>query len=279
MQGREQLLDEYKGLLSNLEEALELKRANQTDEEVDELIEETKAELRTVVASLNKSEDIEVTPELVKTVLQDSSVVIHYPSAAPYEIYYDNSIWYSCVITEMVPPESPLERIRFKAWILGYNIEEEVYSEQLRVWQPQPAEGVAALRSGVACHAINPHTGRYQAAKVERLTLNNTVMVAFEEVTDKDGVTTGDGTAPPTTVEEVPLSHVRVGRFYQQLRKKTVLTPEARAERRAENIERKRMRQELKRKQEAILASQNANDWQRLVNDMGFGGAQTKRKR
>ncbi|ORC90445.1 uncharacterized protein TM35_000082430 [Trypanosoma theileri] len=283
MQEREQLLEEYKGLQANLEEALELKQSNQTDDEVDALIEEIRNELRATVTSLNALEVIEETPGLTKKIGSDSTQVICYEETAPYEVYFDEVAWYSCVITEVIKPETPLDRIRYKAWILGYNIEEEICSEQLRVWQPQAAEGEGALRSGVACHAIDPSTGKFRPAKVERLTLDNTVIVAFgNAVKGTDASTDGNDNingSIQVTVKEVPLSHVRLGRFYEQLRKRPSLTPEERAKRRAENLERKRMRTQAKRQLEADVAAQNANDWQRLVSDMGVGGGPKKRRR
>lgn len=264
MQERESLLKEYKGLLANLEEAFDLKRSNEADQEVDDLIDETKAELRTVVASLNASEVIEVTKDVTKVVDADGNTVILYSKVAPYEVHFDNAMWYSCVITDVVQPETALERLRYKAWILGYNVEEETYSEQLRVWQPQAAEGETTLRSGVACHAVNPRSGRFEPAKVVRLTLSDTVIVTFSDVvemTKEVGETDGAGAAgelatgkrdpsggdTSAVTEEVPLSHMRVGRFYQQLRKRSTLTSEERARRRAQNVERKRVRRETKR--------------------------------
>ncbi|RNF02840.1 uncharacterized protein Tco025E_08313 [Trypanosoma conorhini] len=278
MEKRERLLEEYKGLQANLEEALELKHSNQADEEVDALIEEIKDELRAVVVSLNATENIEVTPGLTKKSGAGSEPVPCYLEAAPYEVHFDEVAWYSCVVTAVVPPATPLDRIRYKAWILGYNVEEEVCSEQLRPWQPQTAEGEGALRSGVVCHAIDPESGKFSLAKVERLTLDNTVIVAFENAVD-DGEAAATGIATATVNKEVPLSHVRVGRFYQELRKRPVLTPEERAKRRAGNLERKRLRMQKKRQLEADVAAQNANDWQRLVDDMGIGGGPRKRKR
>ncbi|KAH9578075.1 hypothetical protein LSM04_004206 [Trypanosoma melophagium] len=283
MQEHEQLLEEYRGLQANLEEALELQQSNQTDDEVDALIEEIRNELRATVTSLNALEVIEETPGLTKNVDSDSIQVIFYEGIAPYEVHFDELAWYSCVITEVIKPETPLERIRYRAWILGYNIEEVVCSEQLRVWQPQTAEGEGSLRSGVACHAIDPSTGKFRSAKVERLTLDNTVIVAFDNVVNgADEGTAGNNAIDGSTqvvVKEVPLSHVRVGRFYEQLRKRLTLTPEERAKRRAENLERKRMRTQAKRQLEADVAAQNANDWQRLVSDMGVGGGPKKRRR
>nr|CCC94117.1 conserved hypothetical protein [Trypanosoma congolense IL3000] len=296
MQERERLLEEYYGLLANLEEALELKQNNRTDEEVDGLIDEAKAELRTVVGSLNASEVIEVTEGVTKAVDSDGNAVVLYGSVAPYEVHFDNVAWYSCVIVDIIKPETPLDRIRYKAWILGYNVEEEVYSDALRAWQPQTTEGESTLRSGVACHAISPRTGKFVPAKVVRLTLSDTVIVTFNTSVEKtteaseeneasalnkpaseSNAATNDELA--TVTEEIPLSHVRAGRFYAQLRKRPVLTPEERALRRAQNTERKRVRLEAKRQLEANLASQNANDWQRLVTDMGFGGGPTKKRR
>ncbi|KEG14002.1 hypothetical protein DQ04_00671050 [Trypanosoma grayi] len=284
MQERERLLEEYKGLQANLEEALELKQSNQADDEVDAIIEEIKAELRGAVESLNAVEDIEPTPDLTKALDADGKPVICYQEAAPYEVHFDDVTWYSCVITEALQPETPLDRIRYKAWILGYNVEEEVHSEQLRAWQPPPAEGEGSLRSGVVCHAIDPHTGKFRPSKVERLTLANTVIVAFEAASKESDETTAQtdaaaGAAAAAAVEEVPLSHVRVGRFYEKLRKRPSLTPEERSKRRAENLERKRMRLQAKRQLEADVAAQSANDWQRLVNDMGMGGGPKKRRR
>ncbi|EAN83537.1 hypothetical protein C3747_167g34 [Trypanosoma cruzi] len=285
MERRERLLEEYKGLQANLEEALELKQSNQADYEVDALIEEIKEELRAAVASLNAMEEIEQTPGLTKTFGPDDKPVICYAESAPYEVHFDNMAWYSCVITDIVSPETSLDRIRYKVWILGYNVEEEVFSEQLRLWQPQTAEGEGALRSGVICHAIDPQSGKFRSAKVERLTLDNTVIVAFDAVADETETETaaatsaasGNVTAP--FIKEVPLSHVRVGRFYEELRKRPLLTPEERAKRRAENLERKRMRMQAKRQLEADVAAQNANDWQRLVDDMGMGNGPKRRKR
>ncbi|RNF03586.1 hypothetical protein TraAM80_05746 [Trypanosoma rangeli] len=280
MEKREQLLEEYKGLQANLEEALELKQSNQADDEVDALTEEIKNELRAVVLSLNAMETIEVTQGLTLTSGENSKPVICYLEAAPYEVHFDDVAWYSCVITGIVTPETPLDRIRYKAWILGYNVEEVVCSEQLRPWQPQTADGEGALRSGVVCHAIDPQSGTFHLAKVERLTLDNTVIVAFDSVGDEgEAAAAAEGNATLTVNKEVPLSHVRVGRFYYELRKRPVLTPEERAKRRAENLERKQLRMQEKRQLEADVAAQNANDWQRLVDDMGMGSGPRKRKR
>jgi hypothetical protein len=283
------------------------------------LIEEVEAQLRTLAKLLNEEENIQVTPGLVKKVTKsavsgelETTIIYPLPSSsalpssqagnatsssssnggsnsssesagAPYEVLFDEREWYPCVITGVIAPENEVDRVQYKAWILGHNVEELVYSEALRPWQPS-ATAAEELQGGASCHVIHPRTGRYVAGIVDRLTLDGSVFVkvpAGEKEKFEEPTTATTTTAVPTETVAVPLSHVRVGKFYSQLRHRPK-NEEERAARRAEQIKLKRQRAAQERQNVAEKIAKEADDWQALMGDMmGLdrgGGSQKKRR-
>ncbi|TPP44038.1 hypothetical protein CGC20_24470 [Leishmania donovani] len=155
---------------------------------------EVEVQLRTLAQLLNEEETIQVTPGLMKKVEKSPetgevlTTIIYPPPSmpntassspalrpAPYEVLFDERDWYPCVITGVVPPAKDVDRVQYKAWILGHNVEEIVYSEALRPWQPTAS--TSDIQGGVSCHVIDPQTGRYVEGVVDRLTLEETVLV------------------------------------------------------------------------------------------------------
>ncbi|KPA80781.1 hypothetical protein ABB37_04228 [Leptomonas pyrrhocoris] len=287
------------------------------------LVEEVETQLRTLAKLLNDEETIQVTPGLIKKVSKSAVIggapetTILYPpppppsssssinssgggaasgaglgssvdptASAPYEVLFDEREWYPCVITGLVPPENEVDRVQYKAWILGHNVEEAVYSEALRPWQPSPT-AAEELQSGTGCHVIHPRTGRYVPGVVDRLTLERTVFVKVpageQEKWAEVSATTAAAAAAasPSETVLVPLSHVRTGKFYAQLRHRPK-NDEERAARRAEQMKLKRQRVAQERQNTAEKIAKEANDWQALMGDMmglDSGGSSAKKKR
>lgn len=325
--GRAKRLADYKELLEGLEEMLVMQ--SEDDDEIQLLVADAQAQLTALAQSLNEEETIDVTPGLTKLPVQQeqpsllnddhtmtsqqntNGYVIRYPPsddptrAAPYEVFYDEREWLPCVIASVIPPPTAVDRIQYAAYILGYNVEEIVTSDNLRPWDAAEVSGLTSqLRSGAVCHAIAPATGAFAPATVERLTLEGTVLVTFADrsavasvskdrartengkALSSDGggegeaVKEGEKTDSASLTVELPLSHVRVGKVYAQLRKRPQLTDEERAARRLENARKKRERAEMEKQLKADQVAQDANDWQSLMGDMmGVGGAKKKKRR
>lgn len=289
---REKRLADYTELLEGLLEmvAMQEEAGGDDDEELSKLIVDAEEQLRSLATSLNEEETIAVTPGLVKVVLpsQDTPVILFPPPGqqqpllcAPYEVQYDGREWHACVITAVLAPPELTDRRRYRAWILGYNIEETVVAEALRPWAfAQEEQRKNAARSGAACNAINPSTARFEAATVERLTLEGTVMVTFANKAEVGADSGVDGEPPaPAAPVELPLSHVYGGaKFYPALRKRPQLTEEQRQQQRRENARRKRERAEEEKQLQADKVAQDKNDWQALMGDM-MGGGENKKKR
>ncbi|GET85760.1 hypothetical protein, conserved [Leishmania tarentolae] len=294
LMSREERIASYRELVEGLDDILASHDAEgdndgEDAEQMAALVEEVEVQLRTLAKLLNEEETIQVTPGLMKKVEKSPETgevltTIIYPSPsgpatapsspelrpAPYEVLFDERDWYPCVITGIVPPAKDVDRVQYKAWILGHNVEEIVYSESLRPWQPSAS--TSDIQGGVSCHVIDPHTGRYVEGVVDRLTLEETVLVKVP-------------VAPPstatTTTVTVPLSHVLVGKFYSQLRHRPK-TEEERAARRAEQARLKRERAAQQRQLAADKVAKDADDWQALIGDMmgvGSGGGKKHKRR
>lgn len=264
------------------------------------LIEEVETQLRTLAKLLNEEETIQVTPNLLKKVSKSAltgelETTILYPppkqtaasaeasssgpaspspsTGAPYEVLFDERDWYPCVITGTVAPENEVDRVQYRAWILGHNVEEVVYSEALRPWRPSPA-AAETLQGGSSCHVIHPRTGRYVAGVVDRLTLEGTVFV-------KVPAGEAETLTGATETVSVPLSHVQTGKFYAQLRRRPK-NEEEKAARRAEQLKLKRQRAAQERQDAAAKIAKDADDWQALMGDvlgMDRGGGAKKKRR
>ncbi|KPI84139.1 hypothetical protein ABL78_6813 [Leptomonas seymouri] len=304
LMSHEERVASYRELVEGLEGILASHEPDGAGDNEDEdaeqlaLIEEVEMQLRTLAKLLNEEERIQVTPGLMKKVDRSATTgeletTILYPpppshnggnpanpaAGAPYEVLFDERDWYPCVITGIVTPENEVDRIQYKAWILGHNVEEVVYSEALRPWQPSPT-AAEELQGGASCHVIHPRTGRYVEGLVDRLTLERTVFVkvpAGEK--EKWAEPAGDAAASETI--SVPLSHVRTGKLYAQLRRRPK-NDEERAARRAEQTKLKRQRAAQKRLHVAEQLAKEAGDWQSLMGDMmglGQGGGAKKKKR
>lgn len=301
---RESQIQEYK----ELSEALGDLNGDE-DEDTRQLLHEVKEQLQLLAEALNATEVIEVTAGFVKVPIAtappsalvgdsahappaaENMVVLFPPStqptlAAPYEVFYDHRNWYACVVTGVVEPATPADRVQYKVSILGYPVEEVVHSDELREFDP--SINAAKLRRGVTCHAIDPTTGLYRSAVVERLTLDGTVVMSF---TPSCG--SAPSPAPPSMAAsptdapagkmdgkevELPLSHVITGTFYPQLRKRPHLTEEERHARRLETARLRRERAELEKQMKADRVAQDASDWQTLQGDL-MGGSRKRKRR
>lgn len=302
LMSREERLASYRELLEGLEEIIASHDIDATDgdDQAAALVEEVEQQLQTLAQLLNDEETIEVTPGLVKRVERLSgpgettrTTVLPYASPsrttasaepeadgakagaagklvnAPYEVLFDEREWYACVITGVLPPQQPIERLRYKAWILGYNVEEIVYSEALRPWQPSQT---AALTGGVACHVIHPIDGVFVEGTVDRLTLDGTVLVNIPKAAG------AASPSPPSLVgAEVPLSNVRVGKHHAELRRRPK-TKEERDAQRQRFQQQKRDRMEQERQMAAEKIAKDADDWQSLMGDMLGTDTRAKKK-
>lgn len=281
LMSRERRLASYRELIDGLDDILAATDADGEEaEQMAALVEEVEVQLRTLAQLLNDEETVEVTPGLLKRVEKapetgEVQTTIFFPpplqlgsasaalQAAPYEVLFDERDWYPCVITGVVPPAKDVDRVQYRAWILGHNVEEVVHSEALRPWQAGEAAG--ELMGGVACHVIHPQTGRYVEGVVDRLTLEETVLVKVPA----DAAAPGAASSPTggAVTVTVPLSHVRVGKFYAQLRHRPK-TDDERVARRAEQARLKRERTAQQRQQVAAKVAKDADDWQALMGDM-----------
>ncbi|AYU75932.1 hypothetical protein conserved [Leishmania donovani] len=304
---REERIASYRELVEGLDDILASHDADgdndgEDAEQMAALVEEVEVQLRTLAQLLNEEETIQVTPGLMKKVEKSPetgevlTTIIYPPPSmpntassspalrpAPYEVLFDERDWYPCVITGVVPPAKDVDRVQYKAWILGHNVEEIVYSEALRPWQPTAS--TSDIQGGVSCHVIDPQTGRYVEGVVDRLTLEETVLVKVPVApSTSTAVSESPSAATTTTTVTVPLSHVRVGKFYSQLRHRPK-TEEERAVRRAERARLKRERAAQQRQMAADKVAKDADDWQALIGDMmgvgsgGGGGKKHKRRR
>lgn len=304
LMSREERIASYRELVEGLDDILASHDADgdndgEDAEQMAALVEEVEVQLRTLAQLLNEEETIQVTPGLMKKVVKSPEMgevltTIIYPPPtvpsiassspalrpAPYEVLFDERDWYPCVITGIVPPAKDVDRVQYKAWILGHNVEEIVYSEALRPWQPTAS--TSDIQGGVSCHVIDPQTGRYVEGIVDHLTLEETVLVKVPVTpSTSTAVSASPSTAATTTTVTVPLSHVRVGKFYSQLRHRPK-TEEERAARRAEQARLKRERAAQQRQMAADKVAKDADDWQSLIGDMmgvGGGGKTHKRRR
>ncbi|AIN95467.1 hypothetical protein LPMP_050260 [Leishmania panamensis] len=308
LMSREERIASYRELVEGLDDILASHDADGDHDGEDAmqmaaLVEEVEVQLRTLAQLLNDEETIQVTPGLMRKVEKSPETgelltAIVYPPfststaassssallPAPYEVLFDEREWYPCVITGVVPPAKDVDRVQYKAWILGHNVEEVVYSEALRPWQPTAS--TSDIQGGVSCHVIHPQTGRYVEGVVDRLTLEETVLVKVPAAPSiSTTVSTSPSTATTTTTTvTVPLSHVRVGKFYSQLRHRPK-TEEERAARRVEQARLKRERVAQQRQLAADKVAKDADDWQALIGDMmgmdsgGGGGKKHKRRR
>ncbi|KAG5511391.1 hypothetical protein JKF63_07354 [Porcisia hertigi] len=304
---REERIASYRELVEGLDDILASADGDNDGEDAEQmaaLVEEVEVQLRTLAQLLNEEETIQVTPGLMKKVERSPEtgevlITIIYPPPstpatssssspalrpAPYEVLFDERDWYPCVITGIVPPLKDVDRVQYKAWILGHNVEEVVYSEALRPWQPSAS--TSDIQSGVSCHVIDPQTGRYVEGVVDRLTLEETVLVKVPvtpSTSTADSASPSARTAPTAITVTVPLSHVRVGKFYSQLRHRPK-TEEEKAARRAEQARLKRERVAQQRQLVADKIAKDADDWQALVGDMmgidsGSGGVKRHKRR
>ncbi|KAG5487033.1 hypothetical protein LSCM1_07702 [Leishmania martiniquensis] len=305
LMSREERIASYRELVEGLDDILASHDANgdndgEDAEQIAALVEEVEAQLRTLAQLLNEEETIQVTAGLIKRVEKSSETgevltTIVYPSPstsstaasstlrpAPYEVLFDERDWYPCVIAGIVPPAKDVDRVQYKAWILGHNVEEVVYSEALRPWQPNAS--TSAIQGGMSCHVIDPQTGRYVEGVVDRLTLEETVLVKVPAAASTSTTTSASASTATTTIVTVPLSHVRVGKFYAQLRHRPK-TAEERAARRAEQARLKRERAAQQRQLATEKVAKDADDWQSLISDMmginsgGAGDKKHKRRR
>lgn len=299
---REKRLADYNELLEGLLEMVAMQEeAGGEDEELSKLIADAEEQLRALASSLNAEEAVEVTPDLLKVQLppeagkaaegqssggngsEEAPVILFPPPdqprlSAPYEVLYDERAWYPCVITAVVPPAEPTDRQMYKAWILGYNVEETVLHEALRQWgKAQEAERKNAIRSGAVCHAISPRSGRFEKAVIERLTLEGTVLVTFHSNAPPTSSSSAVSVAAKSV--ELPLSHVHTAStFHAVLRKRPQLTEEEKKARRQENARRKRERAEEEKQLRSDKIAQDASDWQAMMGDlMGSGGRRRRR--
>ncbi|KAG5486293.1 hypothetical protein CUR178_07604 [Leishmania enriettii] len=304
LMSREERIASYRELVEGLNDILASHDADgdndgEDAEQIAALVEEVEAQLRTLAQLLNDEETIQVTAGLIKKVEKSpetgevvTTIVYPPPSAsstasssttrlrpAPYEVLFDERDWYPCVITGIVPPAKDVDRVQYKAWILGHNVEEIVYSEALRPWQPNAS--TSDIQGGVSCHVIDPQTGRYVEGVVDRLTLEETVLVKVPTAAPTSTAASASPSTAATTIVTVPLSHVRVGKFYSQLRHRPK-TEEERAARRAEQARLKRERAAQQRQLATNKVAKDADDWQALIGDMmgiNSGGGSKKHKR
>jgi hypothetical protein len=159
-------------------------------------------------------------------------------------------------------PSGPQDRVRFRAWILGYNVEELVPREALRPWQMEDA---GVLSTGVECHAIH-RNGWFQKCAIDKVSPHGTVYVHFNDSAGED-----------STIE-IPLSHIRIGRFYKQLKKMEALSPAEEQARRALNLQRKREREEVRHQMKADMVAQDSADWQGLLTIVAAPPTNVSRK-
>lgn len=229
----------------------------------------------------------------------------------PFEIFYDDREWLSCVILEMKPPttdhllpgmpppppahsrggitgeeaeaydedehDAAVALWRYTVAILGYNtLVEEVNAISLRPFAPD-ANLLASVESGRRCFGVHPgHHGDFWPCTIQRLTIQGTVMVIFDEQhsfdLNKKGNQSHSSSSNGTPVE-LPLSHIHLGKVYKSLQRIHQLTDEERSRRRAELAARKRERAEAARKAAMGRVATAANDWKNTLNDLMLGGS------
>lgn len=230
------------------------------DASVEELLAEVEAEVAAVVARLNALEpNFNLRPERSAALVERTAAegaathrVLLWSAPAPYQVKWDDGTWYPCVVIDVVQPPTARDRIAYRCWVLGYNVERVAHSEDIRPYQ---WNFDAPLAPGAACHALHP-SGWYFPAVVDRITPSRTAWVTFAN----DNI--------DNRVCELPLSLIRVGKHYKSLRK--ALTEEEKKQRNDENRKRKRDASSAKREASAQSFVQNCSDFMSLRADLGI---------
>lgn len=264
MQVDQERLREYEDCQKSLHEIEELLQENPEDEDTLELASDARSQLQRLAAALDApAAHFIVDDKAVGCRVEGSNpmnaeakhMVLPYDPSSRidaslvYEVLFDNTAWYSCVVLQKLSPRTSEGRVKFRVHLLGYNIEEVVVVDCLRLWQAP--EG-PSLASKMQCHAVHC-SGWWYPCVVDRLTPHGTIIVTFEQADLKEG-----------RVVELPPSYLRVGRFYRTLIKKHTLTEEEKRERAAQAALRKRDRQGMVKQRKVDVAQQNQSDWKGL---------------
>ena len=154
MDARDKIFQQFLDIEEAYNDATKMCQEAPDDGELAAIASEAKDELQNIVQQLNEIDRLDpVVTEGAQTELDaQGRPVVLWSLPAPLQVLYDGKLWYSCVCLGRVMPSGPQDRVRFGAWILGYNVEELVHREALRPWQMEDA---GVLSTGVECHAIH----------------------------------------------------------------------------------------------------------------------------
>ena len=258
-------LKEYEDCLSSLREIEELLKDNPEDEEMLLLANDAREQLPRLTAALDfRATDIVIDERAAGMRVEgnnsftgDSVMVLPYDAGSAingsniYEVLFDNTTWYSCVVVQKLSARSGEGRVKFRVHIIGYNIEEIVLVDNLRAWQAPEGQLLASKQQ---CHAVHC-SGWFQPCVIDRLTPHGTVIVTFTNTDLKEG-----------RVVELPPCYLRTGRVYRTLIKKNMLSEEERKERTQQASQRKRDRQGFTKQKKVDVVEQNRSDWNGLMD-------------
>lgn len=205
---------------------------------------------------------------------------------------------------------------RYTVGIIGYNtILENMVALQFRPFDAASHVPVQMLRRSVELHggpdggtpssstssgnavlghAVHPVRLRFEPCVVERFTLRQTALVTFEMDKVEEGVSSSVTSVDPSTegvasssgksvssLVELPISHLHLGKVYPVLRQVQQLTGEERRERKRAAVKRKKAHAEEFRKAKVAHVVEGASSWKSILDDMampsfGSGGSAKK---
>ena len=298
------LLSEWEEYKTAHTEALDLVELNPDDDDVTAMVDELRETLIGVVGALNAFDkkylpflsqptpniDMRTRAKPLPPTIHDPSRVVTaepaadpnitclFPHAAPLQVYFDRAAltaagdvgrWYSCVILAVVEPKGPIDRTKYRVWILGYNVEEVVYSEDLRKWVPNDA---SLFTPGAPCFAIDSSVagqGLFYDALLDKVTPLGTVFVKFLHLQPPPPTSSPDAAPPSETVlTEIPVTHIQLGKFHRELRRRLQLTDEQKARLLGERKAKKREREEERKQIRDEKVGQKAADFQNFMEEM-----------
>lgn len=237
----DEALDALGDLLTQRDESIAL--AETGDEEIKALVVEIELEIQ----------------KSARTIAEGSGVLPD-PSK-PMLLSWDDGNSYTCIV-ESIAYDFGKKTIVATVAMVGYPPQREVVElERLRPWAPH----TPPLAAGARCHAVNPESGRWAPAIVERLTLKGTVAVGFLalQIPEEGG---SAGLTKVISNGDLAPHLVSTGRCPRVLKKKL---ENMTAEEKAAHAEAER-RKKRERTEEKIKASSNkleaaAAAWQSLA--------------
>eukprot|EP00658_Telonema_sp_P-2_P067513 TRINITY_DN56420_c0_g1_i1.p1 TRINITY_DN56420_c0_g1~~TRINITY_DN56420_c0_g1_i1.p1 ORF type:complete len:206 (-),score=39.43 TRINITY_DN56420_c0_g1_i1:390-1007(-) len=203
-----------------------------------------------------------------------------FPTPTPLQVYFDRPAltaagdvgrWYSCVLLAVLEPKGPIERTKYRVWIIGYNVEEVVFSEDVRKWS---TPDVSLFIPGAPCFAIDSSQsgqGLFYDATLEKVTPLGTVFVKFAHLQPPAATLDSSPASSPAAepvLTEVPVTHILLGKYHRELRRRIQLTKEQKVQLVGDRKAKKREREEEKKQLKVDKVEQKAVEFQNFMDEM-----------